>query len=135
MVGFDADFNQEMIVFNTNDNTYFTGFVPGLVSEIVCDNNVFAKNAYLTTSVNENEKSEISVFPNPASTKITIASPGTGSGDIIVSLFDMNGKMALQDRFAQKNQNTLDVSTLPKGVYLIKAETPEGNTSKKIVIR
>jgi hypothetical protein len=47
----------------------------------------------------------------------------------------MNGKMALQDRFAQKNQNTLDVSTLPKGVYLIKAETPEGNTSKKIVIR
>jgi hypothetical protein len=135
LVGFDADFSQKMIVFNTNDNTYVTGFVPGSVSEIVCDNNDFAKNAYLTTSVNENDKSALKVFPNPASTKITIASTGAGSGDIIVSLFDMNGKMALQDRFAQKNQNTLDVSTLPKGVYLIKAETPEGNTSKKIVIR
>ena len=135
LVGFDAGFNQKMIVFNTNDNTYITGSMPGAVSEIVCDNNVFAKNAYLTTSVNENEKSPISVFPNPASTKITITSPGAGSGDIIVSLYDMNGKMALQDRFAQKNQNTLDVSTLPKGVYLIKAETQEGKTSKKIVIK
>jgi len=135
LVGFDAGFNQKMIVFNTNDNTYITGSMPGAVSEIVCDNNVFAKNAYLTTSVSDNDKSTLQVFPNPASTKITITSPGAGSGDIIVSLYDMNGKMALQDRFAQKNQNTLDVSMLPKGVYLIKAETPEGNTSKKIVIR
>ena len=35
-----------MIVFNTYTNTYETGFVPGSVSEIVCDNYAFAQSAY-----------------------------------------------------------------------------------------
>lgn len=135
LVGFDANFSQKMIVFNTNDNTYITGFVPGSVSEIVCDNNSFAMETYITTSVNEIDAISISVFPNPATTKITISTTSAGSGNILVSLFDINGKMALQDRFARNNENTLDVSELPKGVYFLKAETQEGIANKKIVIR
>ena len=135
LVGFDANFAQKMIVFNTSDNTYTTGFVPGNVSEIVCDNTVFARNAYVVTSISENDKTSISVFPNPTGTRISISTTNTGSGEIIVSLFDINGKIVLQDRFVRKSQIDMDVSTLVKGIYLLKAESPEGITSTKIVIR
>ncbi len=135
LVGFDSNFSQKMIVFNTNDNTYTTGFVPGSVSEIVCDNTSFAMETYITTSVNENDKTTLNVFPNPATTKITISTTSAGSGNILVSLYDINGKMALQDRFAGNNENTLDVSALPKGVYFLKAETQNEIANKKIVIR
>jgi len=135
LVGFDANFAQKMIVFNTYNNTYTTGYVPGNVSEIVCDNNVFARNAYITTSLNDDAETTINVFPNPAFTKITISNTSAGSGDILVSLFDMNGKRVLEDRFSQNSQFNMDVSALPKGIYLLKTETPENTESRKIVIR
>jgi hypothetical protein len=55
LVGFDTNFVERMIIFNTNTNTYETGFVPGNVSEIVCDNYAFAQSAYGTVSIDKKD--------------------------------------------------------------------------------
>ena len=67
LVGYNGNPDVQMIVFDTYNNTYQTGFMPDNVSEIVCDNYDFAKNTYVTTSETEPEKATISLSPNPAS--------------------------------------------------------------------
>ncbi|MDG5491293.1 T9SS type A sorting domain-containing protein [Psychroserpens sp. SPM9] len=81
-------------------------------------------------SIDESEYSEdfISVFPNPAKDSVTI----TSSKETIESLalYDLTGKM-IHKSFGK---NQVDVSALPKGVYLLTIEVHSGQLfSKKIV--
>ena len=77
-------------------------------------------------SLAENEI-DFSVYPNPVNDKLTIDSKAG-----IIKLIDLNGKVVFM-----KNHNaisTIEVSTLPKGLYLIHLQTDNQITTKKIVI-
>ena len=49
---------------------------------------------------------------------------------VIVDIYDLNGKLLLSQ---QLNANTVDISTLAKGLYFIKLTTEEGSVVRKFV--
>jgi len=75
----------------------------------------------------------ISLFPNPATDKITISLPENTSS-FSYKLYDMQGRL----QFAGKTSNTqteLNVATLPRGLYVLKIITNKQSVAKKIVLQ
>jgi len=85
LVGINAIGEVEMIAFNTYTNTYVSGYVPG-VSEIVCDNTLFARSTY-AVAVIENELSfNFNIYPNPVSDVLNIEY--TSKGPVQAQIFN-----------------------------------------------
>ena len=66
-----------------------------------------------------------SVYPNPASDKLTISGNANADADIV--LIDQAGKVIREYKHSfrkEKNEMVLSVSALPKGVYHIKISVP-----------
>ena len=76
----------------------------------------------------------IKVYPNPANEKITFDFQRKLPEETIISLFDINGKQIIQDKFRNQNPVELDVRTLSKGIYMVKFQTSAGIENKKLVI-
>ncbi|MEZ5109762.1 MAG: T9SS type A sorting domain-containing protein [Bacteroidia bacterium] len=78
-----------------------------------------------------------SVYPNPADNYITIEWNATEQGTTHIVLTDITGKMVKQDVV---NNNTginivsMDVSMLPKGIYMLSAINNNGVMNKRVVI-
>jgi hypothetical protein len=134
LVGFDTNFVERMIVFNTNDNTFVTGFIPGNVSEIICDNALFALNNYIITSVSEAEDQEFSMFPNPATDRVSISVREGFSGDILVSVFSMDGRLLMQRKFQAAENVELSLGHLTAGAYLVKIFSGKKAETTKLII-
>jgi len=78
-----------------------------------------------STSIQENNKSEFNIYPNPVKNIITIV------GDYLsADIYDVFGKLVLNS----KTQKTINVSTLSNGVYFININTKNTSTVKKITI-
>lgn len=72
---------------------------------------------------------EFSFYPNPVKDLLNIESPQSELQKI--QIFDMNGKQVLQ--LDMVGQETIDVSQLKSGVYLLQVETREGKATRKLV--
>ncbi|MBE0638406.1 MAG: T9SS type A sorting domain-containing protein [Bacteroidales bacterium] len=132
LVGIDTSNMAKMIVFNTYDNTYVTGFVPGNVSEIVCDNTNFVLTYYITTGVKEEQEFSFKLYPNPVSEILTI--DHFSSDEVAVQIVSAFGKIVLAQEFTS-SKIELNLTSLPPGIYLVNL-TSEGKTaSEKIVVR
>ena len=70
---------------------------------------------------NKNTSAEFSLFPNPTSEYLTIK---TESELISLSIYDVNGKNWILRNFS--NLQRVDVSMLPKGLYLLQATSEFG---------
>jgi hypothetical protein len=129
--GIDTSNLLRMIVFDTYTNTYETGFVPG-VSEIVCDNTIFALNNYIITSVIENKKIDFSVSPNPATDRLNI-SVNAGE-DVLVRIYSTNGSLVMSKEFPADELIELHLDFLPSGAYLVNVLSGGMNGTKKIQV-
>jgi hypothetical protein len=76
-----------------------------------------------------------SVYPNPASNKITITRDRDLPGETMIAIFNMKGEQVLNDCFQNQNPVEMDVSTLESGIYLLKILTRKGNEVKKLVVQ
>lgn len=80
-------------------------------------------------STKENELSKVKIYPNPSADIVNVSIPENikvyESG-----LFDMTGKMINNIHLID---NTLNISFLPKGIYMLKIETSKGVLTRKIV--
>lgn len=74
------------------------------------------------------EKTEVSVYPNPAQDKVLIRHSVPLS---LVQVYDLSGKVRLE---VQKS-NTIDLSLLPASVYMLRITDAEGNRIQKKLIR
>lgn len=133
LVGFDTAFNKSMIVFNTNNNTFTTGFVPAMVSEIVCDNYSFARNAYTTTSIHEQENLDFTIYPNPATSKFTL-SVSDPSDSFTLKICTLSGKECLSMQI-QRSETEIPTTTLKKGVYMVTIQNQKSTKTKKLIIQ
>lgn len=133
LVGFDTAFNERMIVFNTLNNTYVTGYIPSSVSEIVCDNNSFAKNAYLTTSVSGLGKIDFNIYPNPTTSKFTLNIHGFAD-NYTLKIHALNGKEYLS-RQIQQPATEISTESLPKGVYSVTVQDQKSTKTKKLILQ
>jgi hypothetical protein len=132
LVGFDTNFAKKMIIFNTYTNTYETGFVPGNVSEIVCDNHAFAQSAYGTLAIVEKDKPDVSIFPNPATSKFTLMTNISGDKSTL-KISDINGR----ERFSVEiitPETEISTEFLTKGVYFVTVQNEKFRQTIKLII-
>jgi hypothetical protein len=87
----------------------------------------------LSLSTGDNNKaSSLNVFPNPASTTVRLDMPGVVLSH--ATIHDMQGRQLLDVRL-QHNEPTVDVSDLPRGIYLLRTVSKSGEMYvKKLVV-
>lgn len=74
----------------------------------------------------------LTVYPNPTNSVLNIALPANaGTGQII--LYDISGKEIFSERATNNTMQTLDISGLTPGIYLLTYETSSGKCSERIV--
>jgi len=90
-----------------------------------------------TLSSNEiEEKSVVSLYPNPVNDVLQI---DTKNGEInidTVQILDVNGRIISSTNESENNQDiTLDTSRLKQGIYFVKVQLKNGSTSIDKVIK
>ncbi|MFO7789350.1 MAG: T9SS type A sorting domain-containing protein [Bacteroidales bacterium] len=74
---------------------------------------------------------DLTVYPNPATTQINIDAKTDG----VVSVYTMQGKKMLSSRHHANSKQTINISRLPKGLYVIKFKSNDGKVSvEKLVV-
>jgi len=118
--------------------TYFSSLTVGTYKLYYNVTNAKCENRYLLTVNVENpayrieSKPQLTLYPNPANNKIFIDLAGTRKESNILSLQDINGTILLESNFKGK-ETSLDISNLPKGVYLLKVQNYLGITAEKLI--
>ena len=119
-----------------------TGLLPGGYSVCVTDNNgcVLCDSVMVsyTTGISESSPKEIiSIYPNPASSFVSIdVELGTiSSSEIIVT--NVLGEQLFAEKFAETKtlKKTIPVSNLANGIYFITVKTKQGKSVQKFVKR
>ena len=130
LVGINTVGEVEMIAFNTYTNTYVSGYVPG-VSEIVCDNTLFARSTYAVAGI-ENELSfNFNMYPNPVSDILNIEY--TSNGPVQVQIFSSVGELVYDNKITSGRMN-FDTSSLSSGLYTINLIGDNQSASRTIVV-
>jgi hypothetical protein len=134
LVGIDTNYMGRMIVFDTYTDTYITGFVPGNVSEIACDNTIFALNNYILTGMEERPEVEFTVYPNPASDRIYISNPNGVQGNYTIRLISMDGKLTLEKNGYFNGPTQIDLESMPSGVYIMQLISGGISKTTKLIV-
>ncbi len=82
------------------------------------------------SSVVEYRAEVLSVFPNPAQTRLYVLNLGA-TYNTIYCIYNANWKMVLQGRLTSEG---IDVSQLPKGLYLLTVFTNDKTVAAKVVV-
>ena len=121
-------------VINDNDELVLTPLVSG-TSDIVIRFNSNGKLVEKTLTVNsttstlataEVKKLEFGIYPNPVTDILTIKTQEKIQN---VSMYDASGRMVN----AQLNNGQINVSALPKGIYILKAITDKAVYQQKVI--
>ncbi len=100
----------------------------------ICDNYATTDNGttnatFLTTD--NFEVSDFALSPNPTSGRIQFK--GTDLNIHQIDVFDNLGRLV--KGFEQVTENSLDLSELSEGIYLMKIQTEKGNLNQKIILK
>ncbi len=85
-------------------------------------------------SDNTGAEENISIYPNPANDFITITNSEI-SKETIVSIFDLQGKEMMHNKYGNEISIELDIQSLTKGIYMMKIRTDKKITVKKFVVQ
>lgn len=75
---------------------------------------------------------EIEVFPNPVLNTIAVKLPPYWLKNSIVKVIDSNGKILIQRR-VKNRQELMDMSSLPRGLYIIQVSNDINQVTKKVI--
>lgn len=86
----------------------------------------------ITTNVQENSKlTNLTIYPNPANDKIFIRDDGNNYTKI--EIFNTFGKLVKYEN--SKLKRPIDISTLPKGIYLVRATNDQNRAITQRIIK
>ncbi len=77
-----------------------------------------------------NQATEVKVFPNPSKDFIELISE---ESIIAWSIFDMTGKIVLNEQNPNRNQNRISVEALNEGLYVISVQTESGTSVSRFM--
>ncbi len=87
-----------------------------------------------TTGISENNLANtISIFPNPVTNLLTISLPATNIKSCSINLYDMLGEKMLDEIITHTSQYTINISTLPQGIYFLEAIMDGEKVVRKVV--
>ena len=99
-------------------------------------------NYNTSVAIAETAPQAVSVYPNPATDRITVLLPDNCRSIELTNLLGQpllirQANPSLQTSNTSQSPNTqeIDVSTLPRGIYLLRLHTPEGIQTKKIILQ
>jgi hypothetical protein len=79
--------------------------------------------------------SSLAIWPNPARNMINIANDGDKDGSIAkTQLFNLSGKLSMEKQL-QKGLNSIDISSLAPGAYIVKTNTNKGDSFTQKIIK
>ena len=122
------------------NNHVFTGWVDATGDTVSRDNPyTFTVTADITlvgtfrydgVGIDEAEVSNVSLFPNPATSTFTVSATGMKEATMI----DLNGRTVMIQRTADGTA-TFDVSTLAKGTYFVRIVGEQATAVRKLVVK
>ena len=122
------------------NNHVFTGWVDATGDTVSHDNPyTFTVNADITlvgtfrydgVGIDEAEVSNVSLFPNPATSTFTVSATSMKEATVI----DLNGRTVMTQRTADGTA-TFDVSTLAKGTYFVRIVGEQATAVRKLVVK
>lgn len=124
----NTDYNTKEFTFNSGSETSIAVYMKLLDTNEVRFDWVSLTNQ-ATASVQDVFKSSLSVYPNPADNIISVK-----SNDIkieSVEIFNLFGKSVLKEEYVNE---TIDVSNITSGVYMLKVNSEKSSSTRKIVI-
>lgn len=112
---------------------------PAAYSVTVTDQQGCSQNLKVTVGTNATHEpqwaSAVRIFPNPTQNFLNIIIETTDQQESQIQLFDINGKLALPLQKMFENQATLNLSQLPKGVYLLRLQRAAGVLYRRVVVQ
>jgi hypothetical protein len=88
--------------------------------------------ANATLGANEFAISTFKIYPNPAQNFVSVALPN-GVEQGTVKIYDILGKVIV-NQIINTNQNTVDISSLVSGSYMVVLRTDYGNATKTLLV-
>ncbi|MCB9335293.1 MAG: T9SS type A sorting domain-containing protein [Flavobacteriales bacterium] len=89
-----------------------------------------AHNFYNSISTNLNEtiaqETTIKFYPNPVSNNLTISLNENMIGNVLIEIYDMQGRLVLSDKRKMQNILKVNISNIPNGNYLLKVLSENG---------
>ncbi|MCX6305493.1 MAG: YCF48-related protein [Bacteroidetes bacterium] len=74
------------------------------------------------------------LYPNPANGKVTILDNKKLQGVTTICIYDITETLVMQVEIGDRNQVELYISTLAKGIYLVKIQSRTINECRKLVV-
>jgi aminopeptidase YwaD len=95
----------------------------------------FAKASTTPLGINELDSSQISIYPNPASSILNISLGSLTESSYSFSLLDIQGKEVLNKQIKNASLiETVSLQSIAKGMYLAVVQTNNKRITKKIII-
>ncbi|WP_299112880.1 choice-of-anchor L domain-containing protein [uncultured Winogradskyella sp.] len=137
----DADGSNGFVYFKIKPKAGYAvnDVIPNSASIYFDFNAPIITNTYNTTfieplSVNDFNGADVSLYPNPANTKVTIALNGKSVNDLEVSLIDIQGKIISTPQVVRDDLLELDVSSLNSGLYFVQLKNDSRIVIEKLII-
>ena len=115
-------------VYSSDSNT---GYVTGAGNTFLKTNNDGVTNIVNALST----KSNFSIYPNPATQKITIEFNQEMAQKFWISIYNIKGELVYSQILQNQNSVDIDVSDLIHGLYMVKIQTKIGYQTERLVIR
>ncbi|GAB4159803.1 MAG: hypothetical protein Tsb0033_14840 [Winogradskyella sp.] len=81
-------------------------------------------------SIDDTEKKELSVYPNPADNWLNIKTHNLSEVNLFI--YDLNGRLVIQ-QILNSNKNALNIEALQKGVYILKLKDETSTYTKRFI--
>jgi len=93
--------------------------------------NCFYSQNSLTNNEQVHFQNKIEIYPNPASDKLFIDTRSEGQVKLHIRFFNMNGGI-IYNKVVSEYHNTIDISMIPSGMYIIQVMTDNSIMNEKI---
>lgn len=131
--GFKVQFGSNIyygwIKLSANNDKTFTVYEYAV--ETTAGKAIAAGDKVGSSSIVSIKTNNLTLYPNPVSERLTIDLP---EGAEQMTICDITGKEIISFK-AESSMQTIDVSNLTAGTYLLKVRTQSGISTKKIIIR
>lgn len=82
---------------------------------------------------NKDSKDELILYPNPCRGEFTISYPLDRTKTL--RIFDIGGQLLLENKNLEGNENTVNISNMSPGVYIVVIYSKKNTVSKKLIIK
>jgi uncharacterized repeat protein (TIGR01451 family) len=102
--------------------------------ENLCSSVVTVLNEGIVATENIDQDRPMQLFPNPTAGELTVALPNVLNEQVEISILGIDGRELQKQTYNGFLRETLDLGTLPAGVYMLQFRTAATLTTRKVIV-